>query len=263
MLRSVTRRLITIGAHTRGGVTGRASYSSIPFDTVPFPFSRFEPCCPEAESASDNGFVPCKQHPIPNVIGRKVEIHEDFSKAAQARHMVVCVGPQGPEWSRSKVEAVQGGIVSSVNTAMNDWLRHQEHRTSGGDPSQLLVTVCDRTSETPWPACDVLLFPDFCQYTAIRPEDMKGSSFSNTLEALWKDPGVSKLPQPQDRMTPLEDTDTVILVCTHTMRDKRCGVLGPLLVDEFKRVLSERKLLKETGGKVEVWGTSHVGGMLA
>ncbi|RKO97659.1 hypothetical protein CXG81DRAFT_20604 [Caulochytrium protostelioides] len=47
-----------------------------------------------------------------------------------------------------------------------------------------------------------------------------------------------------------------LAICGHMNRDQRCGVIGPLLVDAFRRQLALRGL----GGKVDVFLTSHYGG---
>ncbi|KAJ3356994.1 hypothetical protein HDU83_009164 [Entophlyctis luteolus] len=50
--------------------------------------------------------------------------------------------------------------------------------------------------------------------------------------------------------------DAMIFVCTHKKRDKRCGVTGPLLMDEFNNVIHELGL----ADKVACIGISHIGG---
>ncbi|KAJ3103066.1 hypothetical protein HDU97_010422 [Phlyctochytrium planicorne] len=49
---------------------------------------------------------------------------------------------------------------------------------------------------------------------------------------------------------------TLVLVCTHKRRDKRCGVAGPLLIEEIKREVTEKGLDNE----VFCYGVSHFGG---
>ena len=232
---------------------------SIPFDNEPFPFSRFEPCCPEGE-ASGNGFVPCSQHPIPKVIGKKIEMHEELKKTRTGRHLVACVGHEAPDWMRSKVETVKNGMMLGIGSAHNTWMRSQKERQSSSE-GELLTTVIDRPSpNTEWPTSDILLFPEFRRYPAVHPDRLLDSEITPLLDVLWKDPMCNKLPHIHNEEK-LDDIDTVVLVCTHTMRDKRCGVLGPLLVDEFRKVLSEQGLLKgQEKGRVEVWGVSHFGG---
>lgn len=49
--------------------------------------------------------------------------------------------------------------------------------------------------------------------------------------------------------------DELVLICGHTLRDVRCGVLGPLLQQEFKQVLQHEQMLHVRVGQI-----THVGG---
>ncbi|KAL8823264.1 MAG: hypothetical protein Q9191_006019 [Dirinaria sp. TL-2023a] len=55
-------------------------------------------------------------------------------------------------------------------------------------------------------------------------------------------------------------TDPVILICGHGTRDSRCGVLGPLLRDEFVRQANEHRAAQVLTSRPEVDIVSHVGG---
>jgi len=50
----------------------------------------------------------------------------------------------------------------------------------------------------------------------------------------------------------------IILVCAHLNRDQRCGVIGPLVIEEVLQVLKEKNL----SDQVQVYATSHVGGKM-
>lgn len=56
----------------------------------------------------------------------------------------------------------------------------------------------------------------------------------------------------------------VIVICSHKRRDKRCGITGPLLKDEFDKVLKEKGLDVESHRNegVAVFLSSHTGGNL-
>lgn len=56
--------------------------------------------------------------------------------------------------------------------------------------------------------------------------------------------------------TAAEGGVSFILVCAHKLRDKRCGVVGPLLVDAFRQAAQARGLQD----KVFVYPVSHTGG---
>jgi hypothetical protein len=231
-------------------------YTTIPFDKKPFSFSRFEPCCPDANvKQAENGFIPCQQHPIPAVLGKKVDMIDDMTRPSSLRHLVGSVGYDALEWTRSKVEAVPGGIMQTMMTAENRWLK--SHRPNVGvEDRQILSTVSERPptdSHRP----DILLFPEFKlipSVETINGDLPENSALYKVLDSMWRDPGQSI----DSSIEGLKDikADTVVLVCTHGRRDLRCGRLGPLIVDEFHRLIKEKGL----EGKAEVWGTSHFGG---
>jgi hypothetical protein len=230
--------------------------STIPFDKKPFSFSRFEPCCPDANAKqADNGFVPCQQHPIPAVLGKKIDMTDNMIRPSSLRHLVGSIGYDALEWTRSKVESVPGGIMQIMMTTENYWLRNHRSSTSRED-KQILSTVSDRPpmdGQRP----DILMFPEFKLIPSV--ETINGHLPENSilykvLDSMWRNPQKSI----DSNMEGLKDiqADTVVLVCTHGRRDLRCGRLGPLIVDEFRRLIKQNGLEK----KVEVWGTSHFGG---
>lgn len=225
-------------------------YSTIPFDKKPFPFSRFEPCCPDVHAKSaENGFVPCQAHPIPVVLGKKIDLGTDMTRPDAVRHVMGCVGYDAIEWSRAKVESI-AGIMQTIMQTENDWLK--THRPSS--QAMVMYTV----SETPpigGNKPDVMIFPEFKMIPSVDPLSIdKESPLYSVLNHIWQNP---TLPLPQlDQLEDI-DADTIILVCTHERRDMRCGKIGPLIVDEFNRVIKEKGL-----SKVKVWGTSHFGGNL-
>jgi hypothetical protein len=51
------------------------------------------------------------------------------------------------------------------------------------------------------------------------------------------------------------DFDSLIMICAHMKRDKRCGVAGPLLIKEFNKEIKENNIPNTV-----VHGVSHFGG---
>jgi hypothetical protein len=230
-------------------------YSSIPFDKKTFPFSRFEPCCPDVETKqAENGFIPCQSHPMPAVLGKKIELTEEMTRPSSLRHILACIGPEALEWTRSKVESVQGIMQTLMNTE-NAWLK--SHRPSLKDSDRLvLTTVAERPPSDKNGLPDIMLFPEFKLMPSVDPSaPIEKTPLYDILDTIWQNPNT-----PLKQADELQDieADTVVLVCTHARRDMRCGRLGPLIVDEFHRIIKEKGLTK----KVEVWGTSHFGGKL-
>lgn len=187
------------------------------------------------------------------------------------RHVVICVGQQGKEWERSKVEAVVDGSVYAINQLHNQYIHYQKANhliTSPPTDKEMLMTICDRdpiSSST----FDVMVFPEFNFYSKVDLHQLKLSSssnsnnnnndFSKVLETLWDNPSNPHLPQVSGQST-MDDIDAVILVCTHERRDMRCGVIGPLLVNAFRQSLKEKQQDQTFKKNVLVYGTSHFGG---
>lgn len=226
-------------------------YSTIPFDQKPFPFSRFEPCCPDLQvKKAENGFIPCQAHPMPAVLGKKIELEEEMTGPSGLRHIVACVG-DGLEWTRAKVETVPG-IMQTIMNLENHWLKTERPTIIEGSDMPVLKTITDKPSVTE-DKVDIMLFPEFKLITSVDPLHAdKDSRFDSILNSIWKNPS---LPIPD--INELKDikADSIVLVCTHTRRDMRCGKIGPLIIEEFRRVIQEQGLTN-----VEVWGTSHFGG---
>lgn len=233
----------------------------IPFDTKPFPFSRFEACCPDADAKqAENGFVPCKSHPFPPVLGKKIDMTDPMTRPTSIRHIVGCIGSDAMEWTRAKVETVPG-IMQSIMTTENQWLKENRQAQAPGDGEKsVLATVAERpaaVADIP----DVMLFPEFKVFQGAPSTNGvidQSSSLYHALASIWQNPCNALPPLEQEQGWQDIKADTVVLVCTHARRDLRCGKLGPLIVDEFNRVIQEKGLQD----KVEVWGTSHFGGKL-
>ncbi|OZJ03888.1 hypothetical protein BZG36_03945 [Bifiguratus adelaidae] len=276
--------------------TGLTSLPDPTFDTAWKPLERFTPCACEGEPEAD--FSPCASHPFPPVIGRKIDHTADMRTSKPiSRHIVACVGHEGPEWSKAKVEAVKGGMIATVADIRKASIRHsredgdrsldalmkqfkQESTSIDAESMPVLmigedwmITVADRPRnsskvQSSWPTADILILPDMLLYPSIDPS----SSLAPLLHHIHSYPvseAAPRLPAPSTTQLPspvdlsAQGLETIILVCTHTQRDKRCGILGPLLISEFRDKLSQQGLLRDASnpqGKVEVWGTSHIGG---
>ncbi|KAF2648591.1 hypothetical protein K491DRAFT_549835, partial [Lophiostoma macrostomum CBS 122681] len=189
--------------------------------------------------------------------------------APYSEHVLVCTGRE--DWS-SRIEdeeGVEGDFVRGLKGVVGK---------GGGlfDPyNNVLITASsfplpnDKHSKDP--TTSILLFPSFTRITAI-PHD------TPTLQTLATSylhaPQPSTLPHLQRPPPPSHDTGSkadadadaqsrlhaepvtkpTILICGHGGRDKRCGVLGPLLQAQFRAVLEEKRVDADVGL------ISHIGG---
>ena len=95
------------------------------------------------------------------------------------------------------------------------------------------------------------LFPDFVHVKHIQtPDDVKALLSSEKQSQL----PFSRVERP------------VILICGHEARDRRCGIIGPLLKTEFERCFKSRQTIFSREGRNPVFEMptvalcSHVGG---
>ena len=96
-----------------------------------------------------------------------------------------------------------------------------------------MITAGSFKSEKGEDTTSALIFPDSLLLHDIDPNDPNDQSIKTFIQnhLLPKDPTSSSHHQP----TPLDYP--TILICGHGGRDQRCGILGPLLKDEFERQL--------------------------
>ncbi|KAJ3043822.1 hypothetical protein HDV00_004230 [Rhizophlyctis rosea] len=213
---------------------------------------------------------PCDQgHPqIPEYLQRKID-QSPLANSIKpyARHILVISGTSS-RW-QERLEDESGSWVEIV---------HQGASASKSINKRTLVTACDTmpelgsnlrlssslatssedipsTTSTPTPAsssspdtADVLLFPE-----ALSIPNVPKTKAQETAKSL------SLIGHPPDDIpsSPLPESEIAwIMVCTHKKRDKRCGVAGPLLVQEFRNAVVELGM----EGQVRVFGVSHFGG---
>ncbi|KAF2878509.1 Sucrase/ferredoxin-like-domain-containing protein [Massariosphaeria phaeospora] len=215
----------------------------------------YTPTCPPAT-------CPCAATPPDLDIDRATPLLNTM--AAYAEHIVVCTGQR--DWT-SRIEDDEGetgafvrglkGVVGKGGKAF--------------DPFNPLLTTASSlpASRTPHTS-HILLFPSFTRHASLAHTPSSLSAFASAhLAARTLSPFHSALPAPQraallrdnspatrSRLPPAEPIASVtVLICGHGARDRRCGVLGPLLEDGFRRELARRGV---RGAEVGV--VSHVGG---
>jgi len=97
-------------------------------------------------------------------------------------------------------------------------------------------------------AGDILVFPERIRVRGCRSEDASAL-------AAWLLAGAPKDSVPSLVHEPISRRQHQLFVCAHTQRDKRCGVIGPAIVDVLTSELVRRDLTH-----VPVRMCSHIGG---
>ncbi|KAJ3159076.1 hypothetical protein HDU86_001975 [Geranomyces michiganensis] len=225
-----------------------AGESSDPFpDSVPF--TDTDPCAACAD--------PCTDHPqLPAYLAKKIEPGPLVGTAGKPykRHIMVLEG-SGRSWPE-RLESTDGSngitpIIGELAAQVGERVGYRTivtaAETFGDDTAKVAAPPSKDDKTTPTHAhAQVMLFPDL-----LRIPDVTAQTAAELVPALLEHGTV-----PQAFAPTAMRGKAWIFVCTHKKRDKRCGVAGPMLVDEFRKAVVEMGL----EGEVEVFGCSHFGG---
>ncbi|KAL8139485.1 hypothetical protein V2J09_005506 [Rumex salicifolius] len=107
------------------------------------------------------------------------------------------------------------------------------------------LTICGGCDGISCSDGDVLIFPDLVKYRGLKESD---------VESFVDDVLVNGKPWESGVQEPL--SGAFVFVCAHTNRDKRCGVCGPILIENFKEEIQSRDLSEQ----ISVYACSHIGG---
>lgn len=112
-------------------------------------------------------------------------------------------------------------------------------------------------------AYDVLIFPDniiISNVTLEKADDFYDLFLSTPLPTAPIDIEFMML---DDRMDDMKihkcPYKTILLLCSHRKRDKRCGITAPILSQELDHVLREKNLSEHDAAVLMV---SHIGGTM-
>ncbi|KAF2121212.1 Sucrase/ferredoxin-like-domain-containing protein [Lophiotrema nucula] len=181
--------------------------------------------------------------------------------AFYSSHVLVCTGKE--DWSsRIEDDGGEGG----------DFIRGLKGIVGKGgeafDPfNNIMATASSFPAATKPSTTDLLLFPSFKRINGLSNDRDTLSTFATAfLKAKRLHPFHNDLAPEQQKVLMRDDsvasslppttpiTTPTILICGHGGRDQRCGVMGPILRDEF------RKQLEKKGIQGDVGLISHIGG---
>ncbi|KAJ1566286.1 hypothetical protein HK405_010428 [Cladochytrium tenue] len=183
-----------------------------------------------------------------------------------SRQLLILAG-SGPQWPERIEEAAHRGSLAHA-------LVHAARAHPAHTDAATIITACDRepspesesTASEDVSRCsvtEVILLPDFVAIRSLRPEQAPAlmdawASAPPASEALFvalRAAGLDAVPVPDDAL---------VLVCSHARRDRRCGVAGPVLVQELRSVADDLASSPPSASphppRVAVHGVSHLGG---
>ncbi|KAI8637459.1 Sucrase/ferredoxin-like-domain-containing protein [Parasitella parasitica] len=195
---------------------------------------------------------PCSEHQeYPSYLNIEMDFPILGSVKPYGRHILIATGVS--DWPK-KIEHDKGSFARTLYNV-------EYNRKS--NPWKTLVTNAAMTSthSTIPDSCDVLIFPDNILVSNVicaQADDFYDLFLATSLP---EEPMDIELIKRDDRIGLMNITKcpfkTLMLLCSHRKRDKRCGVTAPILAQELDHVLREKELDEEDAAVIMV---SHIGG---
>jgi len=184
-------------------------------------------------------------------------------------HILLCSGKSWTKWP-SKVESVPGSYCERANEIIS---RLEEELDV-----DMRLGVITRPSEggvDPEYECDVIVYPINKRYKAVQSDYLEALLRKEIQEYLQtsglrpaaegesdaKESNSTSKEAEQEAQQLVENADNLegtvrILICGHKLRDRRCGLIAPILEETFEKEIRARGLT----GRAFIDITSHVGG---
>jgi len=208
---------------------------------------------------------PCDTHPsYPIYLAKKINQTNPLEGTVKpySKHIVLCEGPGVESQWPKKIEKWDGSFAQAISQQIKEleelipfkiMLTSSDEPTLGSTPSEELSSKKlqkdedDESSSVPnlQDSCDILLFPDMLRFIKVK-KDQIPALLKEIIDGKNSSGIISE---------PLKEKN-VLLICAHKKRDKRCAISGPLLCQEFQKVLQEKGILEQT----KILKTSHIGG---
>ncbi|RLV92361.1 Altered inheritance of mitochondria protein 32 [Spathaspora sp. JA1] len=212
------------------------------------------PNCPSPEY--DTGCTHCQPTSFPNGLTINFERELNNTKVAPSKHILVLThGYSNFDNMPSGITRIHGGLAHFINQFEPEY-RDKDHSIQ---VSNIILSNQKETlakfNLTKHEDQLVYIYPDnkIVKFHTKHVRDFVHKYLKkNQHETNLSSEGNSVT----ERFTEYKMEKDLALICGHTLTDARCGILGPVIQDEFLKVLEKQNLLT----KVDVGLVSHIGG---
>ena len=173
----------------------------------------------------------CQIHDqLPTTMQKKIDQGDLYgSVKPYKQHLILPEFEIASKWP-SNVEEMSGSMSESAKSALK------------GSKQGIIVTAYNDDQST-LAMGQTYVFPAGIQFQGLTPSNMK------ILTDWMLDPIYPCILEHSPILH-----DALVLICAHKLRDKRCGVAGPMLLKEFQKEIAEQSQ------NIRVLAVSHVGG---
>ncbi|CAG8442617.1 14040_t:CDS:2 [Acaulospora morrowiae] len=154
-------------------------------------------------------------------------------------------------------------LIEKKNKVEGSPQTHEDSSNEAEKPRIVITNSSRQNNDSDSKGNDVLLFPDNILIKNVTPKQA-----AEFYKRFLSTPISSLNEEKEQYLSTVNFTveqmpyKAVIVICSHKRRDKRCGVTGPILKEEFDRVLKEKNLDVESHNNngIAVFLSSHTGG---
>jgi hypothetical protein len=162
------------------------------------------------------------------------------------RHLLICGNCEDTNWPQ-KIEKEKDTFACELSSLLS------EVASAATTPLKVKMTACNEPNTLP-DHYDIIVYPEQSRFSVPTHDRDSLSAFAlfishQTLSSVAPT-GVHQSPQPLPWAT-------LLLVCTHGNRDKRCGRAGPIIIEALQAELAVRDI---PASKIAVRASSHIGG---
>jgi hypothetical protein len=187
----------------------------------------------------------------PASLASKITIDEPLYGTVSSHkwHILVSSGQSFTKWP-SHLEKVEDSFIAHISTVLDDLKPRL--------PAKCRLSAIPRgpaNGADPEEEVDIFIFPERVVYRGVRREQVKDLFTQHMLTPSSDDASTDPASPDTSLPTPEPITATWVLICGHKLRDNRCGIVAPILQQQFEEVVSCRDLKD-----VEVDIVSHIGG---
>ncbi|KAI7872316.1 Sucrase/ferredoxin-like-domain-containing protein [Spinellus fusiger] len=161
------------------------------------------------------------------------------------------LGTMKPYSRHVLISTGQSDWPSSIEDDVDTLAAHLSRVSNASPPSSrvIITNTSMLASHSTLPnAHDVILLPDNIIVSNVTFKDA-AAFYSLFLDT----------PLPTDMVVHKNPYESMILICSHKKRDKRCGITAPILQREFDDILREKDICEGEGGTA-IFMVSHIGG---
>lgn len=229
----------------------------------------------------------------------KIEWKDSLAGSVKAhhKHIVIAEGSDAARWPEevtsrrdgyahaldAALKAAKASLPVRVRSSLSDAATFDEDGQPAGDLSAI-------EGDAPDAACDLLLFPDAIRITRVRKDQLsefvaalsdystkqiaaaraRSSAAGASVAAAASSSESASSSSSGDSsnatdgvvfpLAHLPLSGTWFLICAHKLRDKRCGVSGPILASEIDKAVSVSYPSSPSPHPVHTVKISHIGG---